>query len=899
MTADRWIRRIALRLRSLFQRGVVNRELDDEFQYHLEQQTAQNIRRGMPLPDAREAARRAFGNIPYHKEQARDERGTRWIEEVLGDVTFAARSLRRAPAFTLAVVATLTLGIGANTAMFTLLRGTLLKPLPNRDGDRILYLKQSAPGLKIGNATFSLPEIFDLRAGTKTLAQVADFSQTSITIVDAEGHPTRINAGVVSGNYFDVMGLKPVAGRLTSALDDGPSVPSVTVLSFPFWKEHFGGDPGVVGRTLHLDSALTTIVGVVQSAPQYPFPTDVYVNIVTSPHHLGAAMTTSRGHRMTEVFARLAPNHDVLQARADVDRVAANMRRDHAESYETRAHYGIEVTTLRQAVTERASLMFWLLMGAAGFVLLVACANVSNLTLMRSAEREREMVVRLALGAGRARLRRLLLVENLLLALVGGVLGVLVSFASLKLLTAFAAQLTPRASEIGVDGAVLFVGLATSVAAAIGLSFVPGLGRPRVLGAALAPAGRRATLGRGAKRFQRSLVVVQLAVCMLLLTGAGLLLRTLQRLHAIDTGVRAENVLTLQLPPSRVDRALRPEDLVARYQSLRDRVASLPGVTRVGLGLSVPLNGFAGGGGQEIRVEEQPPVATGSAAPRALFETSDPDYFAAAGIPVIKGRTFEASDNAAAPLVVIVNRSLAKQFFGDRDPIGKRISWTAASRFIPQADSWRTIVGVVGDTRDAGIESEPLPAVYQPFAQSGVMTASLLVRTASDALSFGPAVVQAIREGFPRQLIDNVTTLEDIRDASVVPRRLNAMFLAAFAALAFLIAIVGIVGVLASSVRSRTAELGIRMSLGAAPERLRRMVLTEGGILIALGIGIGVAGSVFTVRLLQNLLFGITPYDPATFVAATVLLAGVGIAACLGPAARAASVDPAVALRAD
>jgi predicted permease len=895
MSIDRLVRLVPLRLRSLFRRSVVDRELDEEFQYHLDQQTAENVRRGMDANAARNAAQRALGNVAYHKEQARDTRGTRWVEELVGDVRFAARSLRRARVFTVAVVATLALGIGANTAMFTLLRGTLLKPLPNRDGERIVYLRQSAPGLGSRNETFSVPEIVDLRSGSKTLSQIADFSTTSLTILDDEGHPTIVNAGVVSGNYFDVMGLRPVVGRLISAVDDGPSASSVTVLSYEFWMEHFGGNPNVIGRPLRLDSALTTVVGVVQAAPQYPFPTDVLVNIVTSSHHLSASMVTSRRHRMTEVFARLAPNQDVAHARAEVDRLAANMHHDFPDAYAAKGHYQIELATLREAVNERAKLMFWLLMGAAAFVLLVACANVSNLTLMRGAEREREMVVRLALGAGQGRLRRLLLVENLVLALVGGVLGILVSIASLKLLTAFAAQLTPRAPEIGIDRTVLLVALVTSAAAAVILSFIPGFGGQRVVGAALAPAGRRATLGRTAKRFQRSLVVVQLAVCMVLLTGAGLLLRTLLRLGAIDSGVHAENVVTLELPRSRANAVAQSSDFYARYEMLRDRVATIPGVTRAALGMSTPLRR---GGVLDVQLED-PSSWTGPAAPRGGYKSADPNYFAAAGIPLLKGRAFQETDDEGAPLVAIVSNSFAKKYFADRDPIGKRIAWTPSSRFIRMATSWRTIVGVVGDTRDAGLETEPTPTVYQAFAQTGIAPVALIVGTNSDPVALERSIVQSIRDAAPGQAVTGVKTLEEIRDATVVPRRLNAMFVASFAGLAFLIAIVGIAGVLASSVRSRTSELGIRMSLGAGPERLRRMVLAEGGILICLGIGIGVSGSILTGRLLRGLLFGVTPNDPVTFVIAALLLAGVGLAACSGPAARAARIDPAVALRAD
>ena len=895
MSIDRLIRLVPLRLRSLFRKSVLDRELDEEFQYHLEQQTSENIRLGMDSVTAREAARRGLGNVAYYREQAQDTRGTRWAEELAGDIRFAIRSLRRARVFTIAVVTTLALGIGANTAMFTLLRGTLLKPLPNRDGERIVYLRQAAPGLGSRNATFSVPEIADLRGNSKTLSQIADFSTTSLTILDDEGHPTIVNAGVVSGNYFDVMGLRPVVGRLISAVDDGPDVPSVTVLSYPFWMEHFGGDPSIIGRPIRLDSALTTVVGVVQAAPQYPFPTDVLVNIVTSSHHLSAAMVTSRRHRMTEVFARLAPNRDVQQARTEIERLATNMHRASPEAYDPKAHYQIELATLREAVNERAKLMFWLLMGAAAFVLLVACANVSNLTLMRGAEREREMVVRLALGAGQRRLRRLLLVENFVLTLVGGALGILVSVGSLKLLTAFAAQLTPRAPEIGIDRTVLFVALGTSAIAAVILSFIPGLGRKRGVGAALAPAGRRATLGHAAKRFQRSLVVVQLAVCMVLLTGAGLLLRTLLRLDAIDSGVRGENVVTLELPRSRANAVNQSSDFYARYSMLRDRVATIPGVTRAAVGMSAPLRR---GGFLDVQFED-PSTFTGAPTPKGGYKSADPNYFAVAGIPLLKGRAFQETDNEAAPLVVIVSNSFAKKYFGDNDPIGKRIAWTASSRFIPNATSWRTIVGIVGDTRDAGLETEPTPTVYQAFAQSGITPVSLIVATKSDPVPLEHLIVQSIRDVAPGQAVTGVKTLEEMRDAAVLPRRLNAMFVASFAGLAFLIAIVGIAGVLASSVRSRTSELGIRMSLGAAPERLRRMVLAEGGILIALGIGIGAGGSILTGRLLRGLLFGVAPNDPTTFGIAALLLAGVGIAACSGPAARAARIDPAVALRAD
>src|SRR5690242_4968340 len=416
----------------------------------------------------------------------------------LSDLRRAFRSLLKARGFAAAVILTLALGIGANTAMFTLLRGTLLRPLPNRDGERLVYLRQSAKGAGQDNVLFSVPEIIDYRGASRTLGAVAEYSSMTFTMVDGD-EPVHVQAGVISGNYFQVMGLGSVLGRLTSDRDDGPAAAPVAVLSHQFWMQRFGGDPKVIGRQVRINDMSSTIVGVVQRAPQYPQRTDLFVNMVTSPHHLSATMKQGRTHRMTEVFGRLAPNATVEQARAEIARIATNVRADHPEAYERAAKYEITVSPLRLALNERASLTLWLLMGAAAFVLLIACANVANLTLMRGVRREREMLVRAALGAGSWRLRRLLLAENLALALVGGALGVLVAFAGLKMLVAFAAQLTPRADEIRIDGLVLSVGLLTSVAAAVVLSFAPSVGEEGSLAAPMAAAGRGKTAGRGRK----------------------------------------------------------------------------------------------------------------------------------------------------------------------------------------------------------------------------------------------------------------------------------------------------------------------------------------------------------------------------------------------------------------
>jgi len=812
----------------------------------------------------------------------------------LSDLRRVFRSLYRARGFTVAVILTLALGIGANTAMFTLLRGTLLRALPNREGERLVYLRQSAKGAGQDNVLFSVPEIVDYRTASKSLSEIAEYSGLTFTMVNND-EPVHIQAGVISGNYFEVMGLSAVLGRLTNSRDDGPAAAPVAVLSHQFWMEKFGGDPTVIGKTVRINDMVSTIIGVVQRAPHYPQRTDAFVNMVTSPHHLSATMKQGRTHRMTEVFGRLAPNATVEQARSEIARIATTVRADHPEAYERASRYEIALSPLKVALNERASLTLWLLMGAAGFVLLIACANVANLTLMRGVGREREMLVRAALGAGSWRLRWLLMIENLALALIGGALGVLVAFAGLKMLVAFAQQLTPRADEIRVDGLVLTVSLIISVIAAIVLSFVPKVGGGAALAAPLAAAGRRTTAGRGRHRLQNTLVVTQLAVCMVLLTAAGLLVRTLSKLQSVETGVRAENVLTLEAPIE--TQAIPTSEKLAMYERMRDRIAALPGVDVASVGSNVPLrtNIFV----LEVKAEGRP-LGSGEATPRATWKTADPEYFRAAGIPLLKGRAIASTDRRDGARVVVINKSFAERLFGNQDPIGRRIAWTGeVLKFIPVTGDWRTIVGVVGDTRDAGLDTDPTPTVFQPFAQEEIFNASLVIRTKSNPSLFQPAVIRAIRELYPRQLIEKVETLEEVRDATVAPRRLNALFIASFGALAMVIAMVGIAGVLAFSVSSRTAEIGIRMSLGADAARVRRMVLSEGGALLIVGLAAGITGALVTSRLLRGLLFGVAPHDPATLGGVALIIAAVGVAACWLPAARAARVDPAVALRAE
>jgi predicted permease len=809
------------------------------------------------------------------------------------DFRYAVRSLSRAKGFAVAVVVTLGLGIGANTAVFSVVRGVLLKPLPHRDGDRLMYLRHAMEGAGGENVLFSVPEIEDFRTSSTKLAGIAEYSPMTFSLL-GESDAVRFDVGLVTGNYFDVMGLAPVLGRSFDERDDGTGAEPVMMLTHEYWHERFGADPAIVGTSVIAGGRAVQVVGVLQPAPYFPGRIDAFMNMVNSEHHLSAMMVTGRTHRMTEMIARLAPGATLAETRAEVEGITARVHREYAEAYDAGSRYRVTVTPFHEVLGQDARLTLWLLMGSAAFVLIIACANVANLTLMRGVRREHELTIRASLGAGTARLRRLLLAENLVLAGLGGVVGVLLAFAGVGMLAAFAARYSPRASEIRVDAAVLAFTSALVLIVAVLLSYAPKLASERTIGSLIAAGGRRTTAGARRQRLQQALVVAQIAVSVMLLTGAGLLTRTMQRLSMVDPGLDPENVLTIEVP---IDFGAESTELaVARYQQMQGELAALPGVRQVAFGSTMPLR--SAGFMLEVKADGRPP-APGEAVPRAEYRTTSPDYFSAAGIPLLRGRDFSVTDRLGGAPVVILNQSLAKRLFGDEDPIGRRVAWTGSVlEFIPVSGDWRTVVGVVGDTKDGGLDAPPLPAMFMPFVQEAFPSGGLVIRSRGDAAALAPAATRIVRAIAPRQPIENVLTLDQIRDESVGPRRLNAMLVGSFGLLALIVASVGIAAVLAFSISARTNEIGIRMSIGADSGMVQRMVLSEGGLLVALGLAIGVVGSLSFSRLIQGLLFGIEPHDPATLAGVAFVMAAVGILACWIPALRAARIDPGVALRA-
>ncbi len=809
------------------------------------------------------------------------------------DLKYALRSLTHSRGFALAVIVTLGLGIGANTAIFSAVRGVLLRPLPHRDGDRLMYLRQSAEAKGSDNIAFSVPEINDFRDSSTTLAQIAEYSPLTLNLIEDEG-ASQVQVGLVTGNYFDVMGLSPIAGRTFNDKDDGAGAAPVMMLTHDYWLAHFAGDRSVVGRSLRIGGRTAEVVGILQPAPFFPQKIDALMNMSISEHHVSATMVQGRTHRMTEMIARLAPDVTVEQARAEVAAITQRVHAEHPGTYDAASGYTVTVTPFKEVLGQDARLTLWLLMGVAAFVLIIACANVANLTLMRGVRRQHEMVVRAALGAGTVRLRRLLLVEHLLLALAGGALGIAIAYAGTDLLSTFTSRMSNRAGEIRLDGVVLAFTLAVAGLVALLLSLAPRVGREHQLGTELTAVTTRTTGSGRRRRLQQALVVTQIAVSVILLTGAGLMVQSMKRLAAVDPGLDTRNVLTMEVPADFAAITSR-ETAIAQYERMASELKTIPGVRVVGLGSNVPLRV------SEFQLDikgEGRALQPGEPQPQAEFRTADPGYFKASGMTLVGGRDFTPGDTATSPRVAIVNQTLAKLLFPGEDAIGRRVTWTGeVLQFIGLQEEWMTIVGIVRDTKDGGLDAKPVRAVYTPFAQGIFPTGGLVLRTDVDPLGLARAAREVVHSVDPQQPVENLMPLDAIRDESVGPRRINAMLIGSFSILALVVAAIGIAAVLAFSVSARTSEIGIRMSLGADGGRIQRMVIGEGGVLLGVGLVLGVISAVLATQLIQGLLYDVAPEDPVTIASVSALMAVIGLVACWIPARRAARINPAIAMR--
>ena len=874
-----------------------DRELDDEIRGHLALEIQQRIDRGESPQQARVNALRQFGYLPRMKEEMHRVWYSRWYdmaEALVQEMRVGLRSLSRAKGLAATVVITLALGIGANAAIFSVVRGVLLRPLVNRGEERLVYVRQSAPGLGSDNVAFSVPEIKDIRERATTIEAFGEFSTVEFTLVGL-GDPRVIQAGVVDGHYFDVVGLRAAYGRLVEPSDDGFKAAGVAVLTNRFWVQSLNSDPSVVGRTIQLGTRSATVIGVLEPSVPYPADTEIIANMVTSPHHMGAQMVTMRTHRMTQLFGRLKQGATIEAARSELNAIQSALRTEHADSYPERADMRIDVAALRDQIAAPARPVLLVLLAAAAVVFIIACSNVANLILARSVRREGELAVRAALGASRAALRRTLLAESLVLCGAGAILGVMLARPMVAVVASFAARFSVRALEVTVDSSMLWVGASLAMAAAVLLAYVPRLPSAQSpTGNGLAAGSIRVT--PATNRRLKIFATTQVAFCFVLLAGAATLLATLLALRGVDTGYNMTQVLAIDLPQA-TPGAAGDKDF-AFFSQVTEKVAALPGVEGVSMGNFTPWRDagrFGGAAGISFGADGFTPE-NGEENPRARLRTVAPDFFHVLGVPLLHGRDFTPEDRRGAEPVVIVSQSVAQRLYPNGEALNHKV-WWIDPYFGPKPFP-RRIIGIVADVDDERISRGAVMTVYHPLQQMPV-AGRMFVRASGDPYALVQPVTRIVQGLSINQPVERAATLEDVRAEVLAPERLNAFVFSGFAGVALLIAVVGVAGVLAFGVSARTREFGVRLAIGSTPYLLLTKVLSEGAMIVGVGIVAGTAFGYLFAGIASGYIEQLRmPSLPALLGAAAVLIAA-ALAASLMPAARASRVDVLQALRSE
>ncbi len=872
-------------LRTLFGRRRAEAELKAELQFHLEQEAAAHERAGLSPAEARLAAQRDFGGVAQVEEQCREAWGTRFLDTLRQDLAYGRRGLGRNPGYSLIIVLTLALGIGANTAIFSLVHGVLLRDLPYAEPSRLVALQQNVTRGANPNLGFSATDLADYRARLRAFEGLVEYHAMWFILLGRE-EPERVQTAVVSHDFFRLLGVPPMLGRDFRPEEDEPGAPAVLILGHDYWQRSFGGDPGVVGRVFEMNNRPHTVVGVMPPLPAYPGNDMVFMPTAACPTRAGETARTQRDFRMIgDVIGRVKPGVPLAQAEADLRRVAAELCGELPQDYRAEDGYTATLRPLAEAFTGGARTPLLVLLATSGFVLLIACANVANLTLARLVRRERELAVRATLGAGRRRIFRQLLTENLLLALTGGAAGIALAAAGLDALTHYTARYLPRSEEIALNAPVLGFALLLSVLTGLAFGSRPALPSAERLMEALKDGARGS--GAGGNRLRALLVVSQVAVSVPLLVGAGLAARSVLNLQRTGTGLETERALgaTVNLNWSRYGTAEARREFWLRAV---EQARAVPGVIAAGVTANEPLNGLANF--RNPFVVEGRPRQEGAAGPAAAVTVVDEDYFTVVGQPLLRGRSFHATDTAEAPGVLVVNQSLARRHWPEEDAVGRRVSFD-------RGRTWLTVVGVVADARQQ-IDREAEDEAYVPLRRSGPLAATLMVRTAGDPASFGAPLREALRRVDPLQPVTRIQTLAQVRANALVPSRLLASLLGLFALLALVITAAGIGGVLAFTVSQRTQEIGIRVALGASRGDVLWMVLREGLALVGTGLVLGLGASLALVHLMGSLLYGVPATDPATFLLVCGALLLVAALACALPARRATGISPMIALRA-
>jgi len=877
-------------LRFLFNRQSVERDLDAELRDHIDRQIELNLARGMTPEKARRQAFLSVGPVEALKDDCRDARRGQAVDTIFQDVRYGLRLMRRNPGFSLAAIFTLALGIGANTAIFSLVYGVLLRPLPYRNGGTLVVLHQQNTKAATPDVPFSVKELADYREQSHTLQGIVEHHTMSFLLSDSRG-AERVQTAVVSGNFFDVLGVKPLLGRTFVDADDRMGAAPVIVLSYPYWRDHRGGDPAIVGKVFEMNGKPHIVIGVLPLIPQYPSESDLYVTTVQCPTRSSERFRANRKGGMMVGFARLKPGVTLEQAQVDLSVVANHLGQAYPEVYPPASGYSLRVVGLRDDLTQRARTTFFILLAGAGLVLLIACANVANLMLARLLRMEREMAVRAALGASRLRLLRQLLTESILISLAGGLVGAGLAPLTFSVLVKFAARYSTRAPEVHMDLPVLCFTLLIAVATGVLFGLAPAFSS-QYSGEALKQSGGRNT-SAGRQTLRHALVIGQVAVSLTLLIGAGLMMRSLLKLSQTDPGFRTGQLLSLRLTPNVAKYSSKPGLFPQLTDNLMRKIRAIGGVTSATMVSNVPLSptGIASGpGAVEFKIAGRPP-SQGQLAPQVDITNADEDYFTTIGQPLAAGRFFTERDGASAPPVAVINQTMARHRWPLENPVGQRVA------FGFQPDAWIEIVGVVGDTREYGLANPAKDEIYLPVAQQGGFSSSLIVRTASDPAAAATAIRQTIRQVDSLIGVDQVGTLEHFEQESMAPPRVTTTLLAVFAALALVMSVSGTASVLSLSVTQRSRELGIRMALGAARGSIVAAVMRQGLGLVTVGIIFGLGGAKLLTSLLSTLLFGISPTDAITYLAVTGLFLLVGAVACFVPARQVTSIDPLTALR--
>jgi len=878
------------RIRSLFRRKTVETELDEELRFHFEQQLAKYVNSGLTPDEALRRVRMDFGGLPQVKEECREARGVQMLETLFQNIRYGLRMLRKSPGFTAVALLTLALGIGANTAIFSVVYGVLLRPLPYQDPSRLIVLHETNP--RVGTISVSYANFLDWRAQSRSFSKMASVSSVSFNLAGIDlgiNQPENISGAAVSSAFLSMLGVQPVLGRNFDASQDQAGTTPVVLLSYQLWQSHFGGALNVLGRTVALDGRGFTIIGVLPPDFRWIEKTEVLEPMGAWVNENEAAVN-ERGERgNTVVLGKLAPGVSFAQARAEMEGIAARLAQAYPGSND---QFGVMLQPIRDVFVSSLRPAVLVLFAAAVFVLLIACANVANLFLMRAAGRTKEIALRIAVGASRSRIIHQILVESFVLAFLGGLLSLALAFVGIRGL----ARLIPvdmlAGANVNLNGPVLLFAAGVIVLCTFVFGLVPASHstRPDVQ-SELKESGRAMSAGTGQSRLRGALAIAEVSLALILLVGAGLMMKSLYRLLSVDPGFRPDRVLTMNMSLRAAQYATDPARMNF-WQRVLASVRESPGVEAAALGTVIPLTGDHSR--SDITLEGMALPKSGSF-PHPDIHTVSPGYVSTLGVPLQRGREFTDADAETAPPVAMINAAVARQFFAHEDPIGKRLIFGRPSS--TPSPKWVTIVGVVGDTRLYGLANPARLEVYVPLRQSASSDMTLVVKSGMYPAALTSAIRNSIASIDREQPIFGVATMQQLVNDSVSARRITLILLGVFGALALVLGAIGIYGVLAYSVAQRTHEIGIRMALGARRGDVLRMVFTQGAKIAGAGVLIGIVASIGLTRLMTNLLFSVSPADPATFAAVAIVLVLVALLASYVPARRTLRVDPMIALR--